>query len=446
MDNLQGSPESMARRHLLRKCGRLWFLVSCLLLALGLPAAQAQVPVRLTPAQRAWITAHPTVRVGLSVESPPYYFAAGKARYEGFVIEFMDRVAQRVGLKLEYTRYDRFDEVLAAMQQDRIELTPFTAETPERAEFLRFVRPLFSTQMVVVADRRLGDVSSDSDLTPYRVAVERGSGESVLMKKRFPQVKLVEYDHVEKALIGVAAGEADVFVGLRQVAAYYMEKHLTANLVMRGTLASPGTALGPAVRKNLPELAGILDFAIQDMSIEEISDIASRWLPRSTLAPSGAGTAKLSPAQRQWVQRNSAVRLGFDENFSPIAFKTLGGGFDGLAADLTRALAEKVGLVIAYERGSSFSDVYSSALTGGIDIVVAAARNTERSRDFDFVGPFLRVPTVVVAALDRESEVGLDRLGRAKLALLRGHFLMPMLHSRYPSLELGRVNTIADLI
>ncbi|MFZ2988612.1 transporter substrate-binding domain-containing protein [Ideonella sp.] len=427
-----------------RACWFSWFGWLLLLCGAGLAHAAPSLP--LTAAEQAWVEAHPRVRVGVSAEFPPYYFATERGRYDGFVMDLMDRLAQRTGLRLEYKRYERFADVLVAMKAGEVDLTPFTSESAERREYLRFSRPLFSTQMVVVADRRLGDVDGDSGFGTYRVAVERGSTAADLMHQRYPNTRLVEYDHVEKAVLGTAAGEAELFVGFRQVAAYYMEKHLTANLVARGTLASPGTALGPAVRKDLPELAGIFDKAIDELSADEIAALAAKWMPRSAFVSRPAAKADLSARQAEWVQKHGSVRLGFDENFSPIAFKNRAGGFDGLAADLTRAMADKVGLVIAYEHGASFSDVYEAAVKGDIDVIVAAGRNSERSRQFDFVGPILRVPTVVVVATEREAEVGLNKPGRWRLALLKSHFLLPQLRSRYPNLQFLPCDTQAEVL
>jgi two-component system, NarL family, sensor histidine kinase EvgS len=78
--------------------------------------------------------------------------------------------------------------------------------------------------------------------------------------------------------------------------------------------------------------------------------------------------------------------------------------------------------------------------------VVGAARNFERSRDFDFVGPFLRVPTVIVAATDRDLDAGLDAPGRRRLALLKQHFLAPLIRSRHPNLELREYLTQAEVL
>jgi signal transduction histidine kinase len=423
-----------------------WILAFCLLAWLlpGLCNAQARLP--LTDAERAWIAAHPVVAVGVSTEFPPYYFADERGRYEGFVIDLMDRLAQRAGLRIEYHRYTRFGDTLQALRAQTIDMTPFASESASRRDYLTFVRPLFSTQMVIVADRRLGDVSADADFGGYRVAVEKESTGADLLAEHFPNVHPKVYDSAEQAVMATAAGDADVFLGFRQVAVYFMEKHLTANLVLRGTLDTQGTSLGPAVRKDLPELAGILDKAVSSLTMDEIAEVAGRWLPRAMLSSEPHGQLALTPAQQAWVKDHAGIRLGFDAGFAPIAFKNMAGGFDGLAADITRTLARKIGLIVTFENGGSFADVFEQARHGDLDIVVAAARNAERVRDFDFVGPFLRVPTVVVATVDRDMGAGLDVPGRLRLALLRQHFLIPQLRSRHPNLVLREYDSQAEVL
>lgn len=425
----------------------LWLL--CLA---GQPALAAPEPagIGLTAAERSWIERHPVVQVGVSTEFPPYYFAAGQGRYEGFVIELMQRLAERAGLRLVYRRFERFGDVLAAMRSGEVDVTPFVSQSAEREQTLRFVRPLFATQLVLVADRRATDVSealaADARLAGKRIAVERLSTAAELLQQRYPQAALREFDTSEQALLAVAAGDADVFVGFRQVAVYHMEKHLTANLALRGAFPAAGTTLGPAVRRELPELAAILDKAVAMLGTDEIALLAAKWLPRSLLSEAPRATIDLSAAQRAWIAAHPAPRLGFDASFAPIAFANPAGGFDGLAADITRLLAAKSGLMLAYAQGGTFADVYERARRGELDVIVAAARNAERQRHFDFVGPFLRVPTVVVAAADSGFLQGLDAPGARRLALLRGHFLQPQLRSRRPGLVFVERDTQAQVL
>lgn len=424
----------------------LWML--CLLAPWA--AAAPAAPLALSPAEQAWVQAHPVVHVGVSVEFPPYYFGTGQGRYEGFVIDLMQHLADQAGLRFEYQRFERFGDVLDALRAGRVDLTPFTSQSPEREQYLRFVQPLFATQLVLVADRRATDVSAaladDPRLAGKRIAVERLSTAAELLRERYPQATLQLHDSAETALLAVAAGSADVYVGFRQVAVYFMEKHFTANLALRGTLQAAGTTLGPAVRRELPELAAILGKAVAALGTDEIALLAAKWLPRSLLGEAPRGAIDLTPAQREWIALHGSPRLGFDASFAPIVFANRAGGFDGLAADITRLLAGKSGLRLAYAQGGSFADVYERALRGELDVIVGAARNPERQSHFDFVGPFLRVPTVVVASSGRGFQQGLETPGLRRVALLREHFLKPLLRSRHPGLELVERDTQAEVL
>lgn len=399
------------------------------LIALAGPAATA-VPTAPDSARPSAL-----VRVGVSGEFAPYYFATTGGRYEGFVADVMDRVAHSAGLRFEYRRYESFPEVLAALRRGEVDMTPFASETPQRLAYLRFVRPMFATQTVVVADRRVPDLSLDDSFSRYRVAVERDSVADELLRERYPNARLQSYDTVEAAIVATAAGDADLCVTFRQVATYYMEKHFTANLALRGTLAAPGNALGPAVRKDLPELAATLEQAVARLSTDDIAQLAAKWLPRSVLGPDAAPVAPLTDAQRAWVQQRGGMRVGFDAAFAPISFTSSAGGFDGMLGELTRLVARKAGLIVSYEQGGSFADVFDQTRRGELDVVVGSARNAERTKAFDFVGPLLRVPTVIVAAGDQFLGDGLDGRGARRVALLRQHFLLPVLRSRHPALR-----------
>ncbi len=404
-------------------------------------AAEGQARIEMTVEELSWVRSNPVVRVGVSTEFPPYYFSDGQGRYEGFVIDLMERLSRKLGLRFEYRRFSGIGEVLAAMKAGEIELTPFLSETSSRREYLRFVRPLFSTQMVYVADRRHGDVTPDARFAGYRVAVERQSPAAEMLRERFPKARVFEFDSPESAVLAVASGDADVFVGFRQVALYYMEKHFTANLALGGTISAPGTALGPAVRSDLSSLATLLDKAINDLTTDEIAALALKWLPRNVLGLDAASQIELTQAQKEWIKTHRALRLGFDSSFAPITFSNRAGGFDGLAADFTRLLAKKTGLIIAHEQGGSFADVYDSALRGDIDVIVAAGRNDERQRYFEFVGPFLRVPSLIVAATDRSFDGDLTTPKGLRVAILRNHFLIPQLRSRFPGLVIEEFPT-----
>lgn len=104
---------------------------------------------------------------------------------------------------------------------------------------------------------------------------------------------------------------------------------------------------------------------------------------------------------------------------------------------MLRLVAGKVGLEIEQEFGASFAEVYARGTEDQLDVVVGMARTARRRADYDFIGPFLSVPSAIVMPLGGGPLVTETQdIGHRKLALLRNHFLIPELRSRHPGITL----------
>ena len=181
------------------------------------------------------------------------------------------------------------------------------------------------------------------------------------------------------------------------------------------------------------------------------SRLASRWLPPgSTAVRLPPERALLGEAARAWVAQHPRIRVDYDAMFSPITLRGPLGEFQGLGADMLRLVAGKVGLEIEQEVGASFAEVYVRGTEGQLDVVVGMARTARRRADCDFVGPFLSVPSAIVMPLDEGPLITETQdIGYRKLALLRGHFLIPELRSRHPGItivELERQDQVLSAV
>lgn len=410
-----------------------------LLLALGLGAGAGAMPLDLTPGERAWIAANPVVRVGLSADFAPFYFFdQGSDIPQGFVSELLDLWSERTGLRFEYRRYPALGDVLAALRSRQIDLTPFTTPVQERLSHAAFTRPALTTNLVLAARRDVPDVSSGGNFGGRAVAVEAGSSIEALVRERYPASRLQRHASAALALQAVSDGSADLFIGYQHMVVYLVEKGLLANIELRASLGPSATPLGPAVRQDLPLLRSILDKAITSVSVADQSRLASRWLPPGTATVRlPAEQAQLSDAARDWIARNPRIRVGYDARFSPVTFRGDLGEFQGLGADMLRLVTQKVGLEIEQELGASFAEVYALGNEGRLDVIVGMARTVRRRADYDFVGPFLSVPTAIVMPFDEGPPItDTADLGYRKLALLRSHFLIPELRARHPGITL----------
>jgi len=406
-------------------------------MAAGAPAGPAALP--LTVAERQWVQRHPELRVGLSGDSPPYHLTdPATGRPLGFVVEMMALWSQRTGLRFSYHSYPRQEAALAALRRGEVDMVPLSSPGPWPGGGLAYTRPAYFSNLVLVARRGVPDSSATSDFGGLRVAVESEAGTTAMLRERHPGARLLPFESAEAALRAVAGGQADLFVGHQHVAVFHIERLFLAPLELRRNLGPGGLPLGPVVRADQPLLHSILDKAVAATSAADRSRLAERWLPAGSVqVPLPSEAARLSPQEQRWVQRHGQVRLGYDAAFAPVTLRGPLGEFQGYGADLVRLLADKAGLNIVQETGGAFADVYAQGQRGELDLVVGMARTAQRRHDYDFIGPFLSLPTVLLTRSDDPAAVADTRdIGPRKLALLRGHFLIPELRARHPGITL----------
>ena len=411
-----------------------WRTWLCALMLVWAGVAGAQ-DVELSSAERAWVQANPVLRLGVAREYPPYYFVpAEPARPHGFIIEMIDLWGERLGMQVDIRRFDSNDDAVRALQAGQVDMLPWAL--PQAGNGL-VTLPVFAGNQVLVARRDLPDVSTTDNFGQYRVAVVEGTPAAALLASRFPQAKVALFASPEQALRAVASGSADLFVGYQQVVVYHVEKQLLANLVIRRNLGPGNLPIGPTVRRDATQLRGVLAHAIDSVTAADRSALAARWLPASTLTALTGEMAPLTPAERDWVERFGRIRVGFDANFSPITSTGDLAEPQGMGIDYLRLVARKTGLAIQREMGSSFADVYAQGVAGELDVIVGLVRTPERRADYEFVGPFSRVPTAIVM---RDDDVNLitdtREFGVRKVALLKQHFLIPELMARHPGIKL----------
>ena len=410
-------------------------LTCCLALLLGAAGAQGN---EFSPAERQWIAAHPVLRVVVvRDEEPLYSIGDGKSPPQGFGIDLLSAVARRTGIALDYHAVDNTRQAMAELADGRADLTPMAAPSPERLKTLSFPGAFVAAEQVIVSRSDVGDVSTAQNFAGRRVAIVDGTAIADRVVAEFPAANYVHAATRLEAYRAIADGRADLAPGWLQEAVFTIEANLLTNLRIKHMDGAAVSAFGPGVTRREPLLADILAKGIAELSLGERDAAARRWLPAGVDSPWVEGKASLTEAERAWVQRAGAIRLGYDEHFAPFTSRGALDTFNGLGADMVRLAADKVGLRVVAQHGGSFADVYGAALTGRIDVVVGMARTESRRADFEFIGPFSTSPTAMVMRSDdprRWSEP--DDIRGGTLGLLREHFLIAQLHSRRPALHL----------
>ncbi|HVT51511.1 MAG TPA: response regulator [Dongiaceae bacterium] len=264
-----------------------WCLLAALVaLALLRPAlAQSDADtatnwVALTADERSWLSAHQPIRLGLYKGGwAPFDIIDRTGRHDGISADYLSLVSQRLGIQIEPVMLPDWQSVIAAMKAHDIDLIGSVAETPDREQFLAFTKPYITSNNVLFARRDDGAIRGLKDLAGKTVTIERGYALGEVLPQVVPGIRLMPVDDTEAALRAVAGGRADAYVGDLIVASFLIEKLNLANLAPHAEAGLPTSALHFGVRKDWPELAALLDRAIDTIGDGDRRRIRDRWLP-----------------------------------------------------------------------------------------------------------------------------------------------------------------------
>lgn len=249
------------------------------ILGLGL-LARGKDPGRLpdlTEEERAWIKAHPVIRVVTLEDYAPYLITQPNGQLAGLSVNLIDVISRRTGLRFEYRKHSTVDSALADFKSGGGDVLPALARNAEREAFALFSTP-YSTGFAVLVTRTDSPyINSLPELGHRRVGVLRGAIHGQQIKAAAPDSQLVEYNTTQESLIGLAAGEVEATFATVGTAAYYI-KHLQLANLRLGSVVSETTPLHVGVRKDWPELVSLIDRSLASISPAERKSIDDQWI------------------------------------------------------------------------------------------------------------------------------------------------------------------------
>ncbi|WP_395022654.1 response regulator [Dongia sp.] len=252
--------------------------------------------VPLTSEERTWLANHQPIRLGLYKGGwAPFDLMDRTGRHQGISADYLALVTQRLGIMVEPVVYADWRSVLEAAKRQEVDLLVSVGQTPEREAYLAFSKPYITSNNVVVARRSDSGIRSIDDLAGKIVVIEKGYAINDVLPVKVPTVKIVNVEDTEAALRAVASGRADAYVGDLIVSTFLISRLNLANLDLRGEAGFKTSELHFAVRKDWPELAGLIDRAIETISDAERQEIRDRWLPHVASIDWGDIAAKYWP-------------------------------------------------------------------------------------------------------------------------------------------------------
>ena len=232
----------------------------------------------LSEPERAWLREHPVIRVAQDPSWAPIEFADAHGTPSGMTSDYLKLIEERLGIKFERVTNLSWQEAYARMKRWEIDMTTTVSVTSERREFWAFTKTYMTMPIVVVTRTDVPYVADLRELAGKKVVVVDGYIASDSIARDYPEIPLVRVKTTAEALTLLEHGEAFACVENMLVVGHYLAQQQKTNLKIAGNTPYLN-AQCMAVRKDWGILAGILDKALDSISLSERSAIYRKWMP-----------------------------------------------------------------------------------------------------------------------------------------------------------------------
>ena len=430
----------------MRYIASLMLVLLCLINANSM-AQDIDPKVELTPEEIAWIKEHPVITSTNEMEWAPLDFVDdGEAI--GFSIDYLNLVASKVGLKIEYVNGYAWDVLLAKLEAKEIDMAQSIIKTPDREVYLNFTDPYLNLPMVYFGREGADRINSIEDLKGKRIGVVIESISDRIYTEDYSHLNIIKFDSTVEALKALSAGAIDIHADILPVSRYMIRTNLLPGIEVVGDKFFPETEnadlIRLAARKDWPELNSILSKGMAAVSAMEFRDIAEKWQTQQNFVISdGIG---LTPEEKTWLSANRVIDVSIDLNQAPLEFLDDEGNISGMTGAYLKLIGDKLGIEFRNGGAENWQQALEKIKSGDTQLITFASITEERREFLTFTDSYIDVVHMVFARENGEIYGNLDSLSGRKIAQVNGDAIKESIERDYPTIEVVGAETSADAL
>jgi two-component sensor histidine kinase/ABC-type amino acid transport substrate-binding protein len=235
-----------------------------------------QSKLDFTKEEKAWLASNPVIRLGNSVNWPPFGFVK-EGHFTGISADYINYIAEMLGVKFETAKLESWQATMEAARNGEVDLLSSIVPTSQREAFLTFTKPYLSYSMAIVTLEDVPFIADMDSLDFERIAVTASSTAHDLLINNHPRYEIVPVKNVNEGLIAVQQGRAVAFIDTLPTISYTITKKGFSGLKISGeTPYRYDIAIGISKDKHI--LASIIGKALDAIPESEQNSIQRKWL------------------------------------------------------------------------------------------------------------------------------------------------------------------------
>ncbi|MCW8888095.1 MAG: transporter substrate-binding domain-containing protein, partial [Gammaproteobacteria bacterium] len=280
--------------------------------------------VNLSLSEKRWLKAHPVIRMAFDENYPPYSFRDEWGEMVGIAVDFAKELAQRVGIRIDIYPDGEWKVLYAAAQQRKVDVIATLVKREEREEWFEFTQPYISlAQYIITRNEDLKFLNSPELLSGKTVALVKGYSMTKVLLEEVKGITPYYVNNLTEALEAVSTSRADATIGAIGMSNHIIIEAGLMNIGFAALYSKGQSEQRFGVRNDWPELATILNKALQSLTDKEVINIFGRWSQPEVAQAEAAlfdAIGDLTDEERAWLKENPVIRTASDPNWAPIEY------------------------------------------------------------------------------------------------------------------------------
>lgn len=403
-------------------------LVTYLLLSVSLFALRE--PLTLTSEEFLYLKKHKILRVHNEKNWPPYNYRE-KGEPKGLSIEYMNLLATKLGVEVEYITADTWEKFLEMMKEGHLDVMLNIKRTPDREKFLHFTG-LYYTPFNGIYTTDRDSIDSLSELKDKIVAVPRGFYTQEMLDRYYPEVQMLLVKDTLSAMKAVLLGKAEATIGQKAVMDYLSQSHGLTGLKLSAFIEDERLKSGfsLATRKDAKLLRDILQKAMNLVTDEEFLEIKERVNFNGV----GERKEKLTEKEIKYLYEKKRLTYCVQPHLMPVEGIKKGEHI-GFTSDLVSELQKASPVPVVPVFSKTKEEVYQKISEKKCDFVPIVLFDHHPYDMLRETTPYIEDEFVIITRIDKTFINRIDRL-KDKRLLVTSKGYSRLLKKKYPFLNI----------
>lgn len=240
------------------------------------PEVKERGGISFNEEEREFIAKHPKLSVAVDPQLAPIEFIDENGTLKGISSDLLHLLSAKTGITFTPVQTKSWSESMNLLQTKEVDLFSFITPTAKRHSSLYFTKPYQRFPAMIFARADQHYMANISQVREKKICTIRGYAMTELLEKEGYLKNSVSVDNIEEALLTLARGDADIYVGFILPTTYAMKKLGLTNIKIIGETPIQ-TEFTMAVRKDLKPLLSILNKSLASISDEEWNNMYLKW-------------------------------------------------------------------------------------------------------------------------------------------------------------------------